>query len=69
MCRGLKVRHYAAHLIDLNEYLNSFPGGNLNENIRMTEMNEMLWSIMLDSSIKQAYVQGFDCASSTLKCC
>ena len=37
--RGLKVRQYAAHLIDLNEYLVLFPGAKLNDRILIMDLN------------------------------
>ena len=37
--RTLPVRRYAARLIDLNEYLDSFPGTTLNYKIGVTELN------------------------------
>ena len=39
--RALTVRRYLARLIDLNEYLESFPGANLNDKIRLTKINEI----------------------------
>ena len=44
--RRLKVRHYAARLIDLNEYLDSFPGAAMNNKIGFTELNEILLNSM-----------------------
>ena len=37
--RNLTVRRYAAHLIDLNDYLASFPGANFDDNINVTELS------------------------------
>ena len=37
---GLKVGRYAAHLIDLKEYLALFPGAALSGKIGITELNE-----------------------------
>ena len=48
-------------MIDLNEYLASFPGANLSDKINVTEFNGILLKIMTNSWSKQAYVQGFDC--------
>ena len=39
--RNLKVSTYAAHLIDLNEYLASFPGLNMANKMGVTELNEI----------------------------
>ena len=63
--RSMTIRHYAAHLIDLNEYLASFPGATLTDNIGVTKLNEILLNSMPNSWSKQAYVQGFDCESIT----
>ena len=65
--RILTVRSYAARLIDLNEYLLSFPGVTLTDKIGVTKLNEILIKIMPNSWSKQAYVQGFDCGSITFK--
>ena len=59
--RGLKVRFYAACLIDLNDYLDLFHGENLTDKIGMTELNEILLNSMPNSWINQAYVHVFDC--------
>ena len=44
--RSLKVRRYAAHLIDLNENLDSFPGETIADKIDVTELHD----IILDST-------------------
>ena len=59
--RGLKVRHYADFLIDLNEYLTSLPGDTLSGKIEVTELSKMLSDNMPNSWSKQVYVNGFDC--------
>ena len=38
---SLKARHYAARLIDLNEYLDSFPGATLADKIGVTELDDL----------------------------
>ena len=38
---SLTVRCYAVRFIDLNEYLASFPGANLTDNIGVTELDEI----------------------------
>ena len=63
----LKVRRYASRLIDLKEYLDSFPGGKLADTIGMMELNDFLLNSMPNSWSKQAYGQGFDCESITFK--
>ena len=50
---GLKVRRYAAHLIDLNKYLALLPGPTLFEKIGVTELNGILLNIMPNSWSKQ----------------
>ena len=67
MRRGMKkkhaltVRRYAARLIDLNEYLASFLGANLNDNTGAEELNKIPPNSMHNSWYIQAYVQSFDC--------
>ena len=58
---SLKVRRYADHLDDINEYLG------FDRKTVMTDMNEILLNIMTNSWIKQAYVQGFYCEYITFK--
>ena len=57
--RGLKLRRYAARLIDLNEYLEYFPGSTMADKIDITKLNENLSNSMHNRLSKQAYVQGF----------
>ena len=57
---GLKVGYYVDHLIELNEYLHSFPSSTPTHKIGMTELNMSLLNSMPNSWSKQAYVQGFD---------
>ena len=64
---ALTVRHYAARLIDLNEYLASFPGATLNDKISVNMLNKILLNSMYNSWYKQAYVQGFGYESITFK--
>ena len=67
MRRGMKklcsitVRRYAVHLIDINEYLEYFPGGSLTDKIGAPKLNEIRPNIMHNIWSKQVYVQGFDC--------
>ena len=65
--RSLKVRHYAAPLIDLHEYLTSFPGATMADKIGVTEINEIPLKSMPNRWSKQAYVQGFYSKSISLK--
>ena len=57
---GWKVRSYEARLINLNEYLDSFPGEKLSDKIGVTELNGIFLNSMPNSWSKQAYVEGFD---------
>ena len=63
--RALTVRSYVARLIDLNDYLASFPGATLNDNIGITKLNKILLNGISNSWYRQAYVKGFDCESIT----
>ena len=65
--RGLKVRQYAAHLIDLTGIFDQFPWATLLQKIGVTELNDIFLNSMPNSWIKQVYVQGFDCEYITLK--
>ena len=63
----LTLRHYVACLIDLNEYLASFPGATLTDKFCVTELDEILLNSMPNSWSKQAYLQDFYCESITFK--
>ena len=65
--RSLPVRRYAERLIDLNEYLSSFPEANLTNNIGVIKLNEILLNIVPNRWSRQAYVKGFDCEYITFK--
>ena len=56
----LKIRRYAAHLIELNEYLNIFPGSNMNNKIGGTELNEILLHNVSHGWGDQDFRWGFD---------
>ena len=64
---SLKVRGYTLCLIDLNEYLPSYPWATLSDNIYVTELNEILLKSMHNIWAKQAYVQSFYCGYIFLK--
>ena len=64
---SLKVRCYAAHFIDLNEYLDSLPNSTLSEEFGVTELNENFLNSIPNNWIKQAYAQGFHCNYITFK--
>ena len=53
--RILNGRRYAAHLIDLNEYLESFPGATLTDKTGVNKLNEILLNSIPNSSYKQFY--------------
>ena len=61
--RALTVRRYAAHLIDINDYLASFLGNTLNAKIGITELKQILLNSVPNRWSKHAYVQVFDCGS------
>ena len=63
--RGLRVIQYAARLIDLNKYLDSFPAEKIQGKIGGTELNKKFPTSMPNSRRKQVYVQGFECKSIT----
>ena len=65
--RALTVRRYVERLVDLNEYLASFPGETLNEKIVATKLNEIQRNSMLTRWSRNVYVQGFDYESITFK--
>ena len=54
-------------LINLNEYLDSYLGETLADKIDLTGLNEILLNSMPTGWYKQAYIQGFDCESISLK--
>ena len=56
-----------ARLIDLKEYLYSFPGATLADKIDVTELNNFILNSMHNIWSKQAYFQGFDCKSILFK--
>ena len=57
---SLKLRQYDVCLFDLNEYLDSFPGATMSDNMGVTELITILLKIMTNVWSKQAYVQVFD---------
>ena len=65
--RSLNVRRYAAPLIDLNDYLASFPVATLTDKIEVTKLNEILLNSMPTIWSKQAFIQGFYFGSFTFK--
>ena len=54
------MRRNAARLIDLNEYLASFPGPTIADKIAVNELNEINLNLLPNSWYKQTYVQSFD---------
>ena len=65
--RGLQLRHYASRFIDLNKYLECFPGSTLYGKTGVTELKIILLNSMPNGYSNQAYVQGFDCGSISFK--
>ena len=65
--QGLKVIHCVTHLVDLNYYLDVFPGENISDKICVMELYEILLNSMPNIWIKQACVQGFYCDYITFK--
>ena len=62
-----KVRHYGRRFIDLDEYLDFFPGATLSDKIYVIELNGIILNIITNSFSKQAYVRGFGCESISFK--
>ena len=63
--RGLKVRLYAARLIEINEYLDALPGAKASVNVFVAELNVILLNNTPHIWINQAYMQGFYFESTT----
>ena len=57
---SLKLRHYVARLIGMNEYLASFLETTLADKMDVTELDDIILNRIRTSWYKQAYVQGFD---------
>ena len=64
---ALTIRGYVEDLIDLNEYLSSFLGATLNDNIGITELNKILLKSTPNIWSKQAYLKCFDCEYIKIK--
>ena len=63
----IKLRCYADHMVDLNEYLSALTGTKANEKIGETELNKIFFINMNDGWINKACVQGFACEKITFK--
>ena len=61
--RKIKMRRYAARLIDLNNYLTALPREKASDKIRETELDKIFLNSMKNGWTKQAYVQVFDCGT------
>ena len=61
----LKLRRYAACMIELNENLSSLIVSNASEEIGETELNEIILNSMPNGWSKPAYVQFFNCGYIT----
>ena len=57
----------AYFLVELNKYLDVFPGENISDKIHVVELNLKNLNIVPNSWIKQAYVEVFYCESITFK--
>ena len=64
---SIQVRHYAARLIDLNEYLASLTGAIIADKIGVNELNKILLNIMPNIWSRQAYAQVLYCESISFK--
>ena len=56
-----KSKHYEERLIGIDEYLATFLGVTLDDEIDLAELNEIHLYSMPNRWSKQAYVQGLDC--------
>ena len=65
--RSLKLRHYEALLIDLNDYLTSLSVDIFSDKIGVTELKLFLLNSAHNSWSKQAFVQGFYCEYISFK--
>ena len=66
---GLRVRRYAACMIDINNYLAVFPGAKASNKICETVFNGIILNSRPNRWIRQEYVQGFYFESINLKIC
>ena len=57
---SLNGGRYVARVIDLNEYLSSFPGEKAGGKTYETELNEILLNSIPKSWSRQVYALGFD---------
>ena len=65
--RGLKLRLYAASMINIKNYLSVFPGAKEEDRCFEMEFNVSFLNRIPNIWIRQACVQGFDCKTITLK--
>ena len=54
---SLKIKRFTACLIDLNEYLDSFLGTTISDEIGVTKLNEIPLNIMPNSCSKQVLLK------------
>ena len=57
--RGVKLRRYSSHLINLNKYLDLLPVATMYDKIGVTELDKIMFNIMPNRWSKQA----LDCES------
>ena len=53
---GLKVRHYTAHMIKINQYLAALPGEKAMDKICEMEFNDILLNRMPNRWIRKEYM-------------
>ena len=58
---GLKVRHYTAHMIKLNQYLSVLTGEKAIDTICEMECNDILLNRMPNIWTRKEYMKWFDC--------
>ena len=63
----LKVSHYLAHMVELNEYLAIFPGSKESDKLRETELNGIILHTIPNGCNMQDYGQFFYFEAVTLK--
>ena len=64
---GLKLRHYTAYMIKLNQYLAVLPGEKAIDKCFEMEFNDILLNRMPNIWIRKEYMQGFDCEPIAFK--
>ena len=65
--RSLKVRHYTARLIDVNEYLTSFIGATIADKIGITELNKLFQTVCITADLSKRMFRTFIASLFCLK--